>query len=222
MKISTKYIFVGLLCGVMLAGLPACTTTDAFTGEEKTSDTAKGAGIGAVTGALLGAAVSKDKKKGALIGAAAGAAAGGGIGYYMDQQEKALGEELRGTGVQVKREGDNLKLIMPGNITFPSGRSEIRSDFYPVLNSVGKVLVKFDKTNIKITGHTDNTGSDSTNQGLSEARASSVAKYLTGRGVKSNRIHDYGYASRYPIASNKTAEGREQNRRVELELLPIE
>jgi len=210
-----------ILAVCLVSMISSCTTQDAFTGEDKTSNTAKGAGIGALSGALLGAATSKDKKKGALTGALLGGAVGGGVGYYMDQQEKALGEELRGTGVQIKREGDNLRLIMPGNITFATGRSEIRDDFYPVLKSVGKVLMKFEKTSIKISGHTDSTGNATTNQTLSEQRANSVGHYLINGGVKSGRVQMVGYAARYPIASNSTADGREQNRRVELELQPL-
>jgi len=212
--------FSRFIISLLVVFLASCTTTDPYSGEQKTSNTAKGAGIGALSGAILGAATSKDKKKGALTGALLGGAVGGGVGYYMDQQEKALGEELRGTGVQVRREGDNLRLIMPGNITFATGRSEIRSDFYPVLNSVGKVLAKFEKTSIHVTGHTDSTGSADKNQSLSEDRAGSVGQYLIGRGVKSNRIKTSGYGSQHPIASNATGAGREQNRRVELELTP--
>jgi outer membrane protein OmpA-like peptidoglycan-associated protein len=216
-------LFNRLIMTLFVVALVGCTTVDPYTGEEKTSDAAKGAGIGALSGAILGAATSskKDRTKGALTGAAVGGAVGGGIGYYMDQQEKALGEELRGTGVQVRREGDNLRLIMPGNITFPTGRSEIRSDFYPVLNSVGKVLIKFEKTAIKVSGHSDSTGDATKNQTLSEERAASVGQYLIGRGVKSGRVQTTGYGSRYPIGSNSTGSGREQNRRVELELLPL-
>lgn len=207
----------------MAAFMSSCTTQDAFTGEQKTSSAAKGAGIGALSGAILGAATSSksDRAKGALTGAAVGGAVGGGIGYYMDQQEKALGEELRGTGVQVRREGDNLRLIMPGNITFATGRSEIRDDFYPVLRSVGKVLMKFEKTNIKITGHTDSTGDATTNQTISEQRANNVSRFFIDGGVKAGRVQSIGYGPRYPIGSNSTEAGREQNRRVELELLPL-
>jgi len=222
MFVISRSILVRLVAALCLASLiSSCTTQDAFTGEQKTSNATKGAGIGALSGALLGAATSKDKKKGALTGALVGGAVGGGVGYYMDQQEKALGDELRGTGVQVRREGDNLRLIMPGNITFATGRAEIRDDFYPVLKSVGKVLMKFEKTSIKITGHTDSTGSATTNQTLSEQRAQSVSHYLINGGVKSGRVQAIGYGSRYPIGSNSTADGREQNRRVELELLPL-
>lgn len=199
----------------------ACTTVDPYTGEQKTSNAAKGAGIGALSGAVIGAATSKDKGKGALTGALVGGAVGGGVGYYMDKQEEKLRQTLQGTGVQVRRDGDNLYLIMPGNITFASGRAEINAGFYDVLNSVGLVLKEFDKTAIHISGHTDSTGDATKNQTLSEDRAQSVGQYLIGRGVKAGRIQTSGAGARYPIASNATASGREQNRRVELKLLPL-
>src|SRR5690606_1909080 len=111
---------------------------------------------------------------------------------------------------------------MPGNITFASSSADIRSDFYAVLNSVAKVLAEFNQTSIRITGHTDSTGGDKINLPLSERRADSVAMYLRNQKVNSARIESYGYGSRYPIASNDTPAGREQNRRVELELIPNE
>lgn len=204
--------------------LAACTTLDPYTGEQKTSNAAKGAGVGAITGAVIGAATSSksDRKKGVLTGAAAGAAIGGGVGVYMDNQEKALRDRLAGSGVQVRRDGDNIQLIMPGNITFATNRSDIRGDFYPVLDSVAEVLAEFKKTRIKVSGHTDNTGGADLNQRLSEDRAASVKNYLIGRNVASGRINSIGYSYRYPIASNSTVAGREANRRVELELEPIE
>ncbi|MCR6650840.1 MAG: OmpA family protein [Cellvibrionaceae bacterium] len=204
--------------------LAACTTLDPYTGEQKTSNAAKGAGVGAITGAVIGAATASknDRKKGVLTGAAAGAALGGGVGVYMDNQEKALRERLVGSGVQVRRDGDNIQLIMPGNITFATNSSSIRSDFHPVLDSVGQVLAEFKKTRIKVSGHTDNTGGADLNQRLSEDRAASVKNYLIGRGVASGRVNSIGYSYRYPIASNSTAAGKEANRRVELELEPIE
>lgn len=215
-----KIIFV-LSLFIFITG---CATQDAYTGEKKTSSATKGAGIGAVTGAIVGAATSsrKDRDKGILTGAVAGAAIGGGIGHYMDQQEKKLRERLAGTGVQVRREGNNLYLVMPGNITFATGRYEIRSDFYPVLNSVADVLKEFKKTAVNVSGHTDSTGGAQLNQTLSEQRAQSVKDYLLNRGVASGRVHAVGYGFRYPIASNETASGREQNRRVEIQLEPIE
>lgn len=201
-----------------------CTSIDPYTGQQKTSNTAKGVGIGVIAGAILGAATGKDnddRKKRAAIGAAAGGATGGGVGYYMDRQEAALRQRLQGTGVQVRREGDTIQLIMPGNITFATGRYEIRADFYEVLNSVTLVLNEFNNTSIKISGHTDSTGGNQTNQTLSEQRANSVRGYLAGQRVATGRLQAVGYGPRYPVASNSTASGRQANRRVELELLPM-
>src|SRR5690606_5169544 len=128
--------------------LAACASTDPYTGEQRTSRTASGAGIGAVLGAVVGAASASDddRRKGAITGAVAGGAIGAGVGNYRDRQEAQLRQRLQGTGVQVKREGNTIELIMPGNITFATSRSEIRSDFFPVLNSVATVLEEFDQT----------------------------------------------------------------------------
>lgn len=211
------------LVSILLASLliTACTI-DPFTGEKKTSNTAKGAGIGAIAGAVIGAATSDDKGKGALRGALAGGLVGGGVGFYMDRQEAKLRQQLEGTGVRVQREGDKLRLIMPGNITFPTGQSAIASDFFPVLNSVSLVFKEFDKTNIAITGHTDSTGSAQTNQRLSEERAASVRAYFVNQGVVPGRIQAIGYGPRFPIASNGSPEGRSANRRVEIELQALQ
>uniref|UniRef100_UPI0035629C87 OmpA family protein n=1 Tax=Spongiibacter sp. TaxID=2024860 RepID=UPI0035629C87 len=184
----------------------AACSIDPYTGEEKASNTAKGAGWGALGGAVLGAAVSSkdDRKKGALIGAAAGAAAGGGYGYYMDRQEAKLRARLEGTGVGVQRVGDTIKLIMPGNITFDTGSSAIQGGFTSVLDSVVLVTQEFDKTLMQINGYTDSTGSFQTNQKLSEERAGSVARYFMNQGVPASRIRSTGYGPRDPIADNST------------------
>jgi outer membrane protein OmpA-like peptidoglycan-associated protein len=205
----------------MALGLTGCQTTDPYTGEQKTSNTAKGATIGAVAGAVLGAVVNHDNRgAGALAGAALGGAAGGGYGYYRDKQEEKLRQELAGSGVDVQRDGENIKLIMPGNVTFETGRSDIQSGFYDTLNSVAASLREYPDSNIRITGHTDSTGDRMRNQVLSEQRANSVATYLRSQGVSSGRLQSMGYGDRYPVADNSSDYGRQQNRRVELEVIP--
>ncbi len=205
-------------------GLSGCMTYDPYTGEQKTSSATKGSVIGAIGGAAVGAATSSrsDRGKGALIGAAGGAAVGGGIGYYMDRQEAQLRQRLEGTGVRVIRNGDQIELVMPGNITFDTSQSTIRPSFTGVLESVALVLKEFDKTVIQIDGHTDSTGADGYNQLLSERRAGSVRDFLLNQGVAPARTRATGYGPRQPIASNATAAGREQNRRVELTLVPTQ
>ncbi|EAR63034.1 OmpA family protein [Neptuniibacter caesariensis] len=205
------------VAGLLLAG---CQTIDPYTGEQKVGNTTKGAGIGAVAGAVLGMAVSSkdDRGKGALTGALVGGAVGGGIGYYMDQQEALLRQELEGTGVRVERIGDSIRLIMPGNITFALNSDQIAPSFYSVLDSVAKVLVKFDQTELNVDGFTDSTGSFEYNQQLSERRAARVGDYLVSSGISRLRINAKGYGERYPIADNKTAAGRAQNRRVEINI----
>jgi outer membrane protein OmpA-like peptidoglycan-associated protein len=203
-----------------LLGGTACTTTNPYTGEQETSKTAKGAGIGALGGAIIGA-IAGDNRKSILIGAGIGALAGGAIGNYMDKQEDKLREQLSNTGVSVTRDGDNIILNMPGNVTFATNSSDISADFYQVLNSVALVINEFEKTYVDITGHTDSTGADEYNMQLSVARASSVARYLESREVLPERIYSQGMGETRPIASNDTPDGRAQNRRVEILLSPI-
>jgi outer membrane protein OmpA-like peptidoglycan-associated protein len=216
---QSKTLIAGAACLALLAGC----TTNPYTGEQEAGKAGVYGGIGAVTGAVIGAATSskKDRTKGALIGAAVGGAAGGGYGYYVDTQEAKLRQTLVGTGVQVQRNGDNLKLIMPGNITFASNSSDISSGFYQTLNSLVLVFKEFDKNGVAIVGYTDSTGSLQLNQNLSNQRAQSVASYLVANGVPSNRISSYGAGPSNPIASNDTADGRALNRRVEINLTPL-
>ena len=207
---------------IALVFLAGCSTTNPFTGEGEWSNASKGAAMGALAGAAVGAlSGSEDRGKRALIGAGVGALAGGAVGTYMDRQEAKLREQLAGTGVSVTRQGDNLILNMPGNITFASSSSDIRSDFYDVLNSVVLVLNEFDKTLIQVIGHTDSTGSLAFNKGLSERRGSSVGQYLISQGVNRMRVDPMGFGPDHPVASNSTPEGRSLNRRVELRLVPI-
>lgn len=213
-----------LVVFTVLVTLFGCATYDPYTGEKQTSKATAGAAVGAIAGAVVGAATSsdKDRDKGIITGAVAGAAVGSGVGYYMDRQESKLRQQLQGSGVQVRREGNTIHLIMPGNITFATDSYTIRSEFYSVLDSVVQVLKEFKKTAIIVSGHTDSTGSASYNQQLSENRAQSVRGYLVDKQVSSGRVHAVGYGPRMPIASNNTAEGRQQNRRVELKLEPTE
>lgn len=222
MRGTFRYFIAALVVGVLTA--TACTTTDPYTREEKTSKATKGAAIGAAAGAVAGAISgddSRERKKRALIGAGVGAIAGGSIGYYMDVQEAKLRERLEGTGVSVTRDGDNIILNMPGNVTFDVDRSEIRSDFNDVLDSVALVLEEYEKTLIEVSGHTDSTGSADYNYALSERRANAVANYLRGQGIQQQRFLIIGHGESLPIASNDTEQGRRQNRRVELTLVPL-
>ena len=205
------------------AGLSLVTAcvTDPYTGERRVAKTAIGAAIGGATGAAIGAATGGNRGKRAAIGSGAGVLAGGAVGAYMDHQESKLREQLRGTGVSVTRAGNELTLNMPGAITFEVDKSDLRPSFYEVLNSVVVVVREFDKTVIEVAGYTDSTGDASYNQLLSERRANSVGAYLTAQQVVPGRVVARGFGERLPAASNATVEGREQNRRVELKLVPI-
>jgi outer membrane protein OmpA-like peptidoglycan-associated protein len=214
-------VAIGLALGLVLGG---CTTLDPYTGEEQRARATTGTVIGAVGGAILGAATAsdrRDRKKRALIGAGIGGLAGGAVGAYMDRQEAQLREQLAGTGVSVTRDGDNIILNLPGNITFGFDSADLRPEFFEVLNSVALVVAEFDQTIVEVAGHTDSTGAASYNQRLSEQRAQTVARYLIGRDVNEDRMLVVGYGQDAPVASNDTHEGRQQNRRVELTLVPL-
>ncbi len=213
-------------CVVFLAlfAATACTTIDPYTRERKISKTTKGAAIGAGAGAVVGwisGSNSKERKRRALLGAGIGGLTGGAIGYYMDRQEAKLREKLAGTGVSVTRSGDDITLNMPSNITFPTDGAQLTPNFTNVLDSVSLVLKEYKQTIIEVAGHTDNTGASDYNQSLSTRRAQSVAGYLTGKGVTSERIITVGAGETRPVASNDTANGRQANRRVELTLTPL-
>jgi outer membrane protein OmpA-like peptidoglycan-associated protein len=202
----------------------ACTTLDPYTREERPARAQRQAVIGAAAGAVAGLITgdsSMERKKRALVGAGLGALAGAGVGNYMDRQEARLRAELDRTGVSVTRIGDNITLNMPGNITFATDSADLSASFYEVLNSVSLVVNEFQQTVIEVAGHTDSTGTDAYNQQLSERRASSVAGYLRTRQVLADRVITVGMGEARPIASNESTEGRQQNRRVELTLVPL-
>jgi outer membrane protein OmpA-like peptidoglycan-associated protein len=204
--------------------LSACTVLDPYTREEEPAKAQRQAVIGAAVGGAVGLITGDDaveRKKRALIGAGLGAIAGASVGTYMDRQEAKLRAELERTGVSVTRDGDNITLNMPGNITFATNSADLNAGFFDVLNSVGLVVNEFDQTVIEVAGHTDSTGSDEYNQQLSQRRASAVATYLGTRSVRSDRIIPVGSGETHPVASNDTDSGRQANRRVELTLVPL-
>lgn len=219
---KTKYVLTAAV--VILGGMSSCTTLDPYTREEKTSNAAKGAAIGAAAGVAVGlisGSSSSERKKRALILGGAGALTGAGVGYYMDQQEMKLRQQLEGTGVSVTRMGDNITLNMPGNITFAVDSSDISANFYEILDSVALVLNEFNKTLVEVAGHTDSTGEMQYNQQLSERRAGSVAAYLRSRKVLAERLIVVGGGESYPVATNETPAGRQLNRRVEITIVPL-
>lgn len=213
-----------LTIAIAAAAAIAGCTTDPFTNEQKLSNTAGGALIGAGVGALGGLAVGGSgvaQRNAALIGAGVGALAGGAIGAYMDQQEAELRAQLQGTGVSVTRNGDYIVLNMPSAVTFATDQDAVTTRFYPTLNAVALVLQKYNRTLIDVNGHTDSTGGDRHNMELSQARALSVAQYLNAQGVDQRRFSVIGYGKTRPVASNATPEGRAANRRVEIYLMPL-
>ena len=200
----------------------SCQTTNPYTGEQQNSRSTSGAVIGGLIGAGLGSLTgsgSTDRRQKAMVGAGIGALAGGLIGDYMDKQEAELRQHLAGTGVSVTRNGDNLTLNMPGDITFATDSSELSDRARNTLDGVGIILAKYKRTMVDITGHTDNVGARSYNYKLSEKRARSVAGYLQAGGVIDQRILIYGRGQDQPVASNNTAAGRQANRRVVIELV---
>ena len=215
----TKLVIV-IFISVTLLG---CATTNPFTGEKEMTKTTQGSIWGAVGGALLAAAISdkKDRKKRMLQGAGIGAIGGASVGFYMDKQEEKLRQQLQGSGVSVTRDGDNIILNMPSNITFDTDSFALKGQFQNTLDSVVLVLDEYKSTMITVTGHTDSTGSEAYNQKLSQQRALAVASYLSSKGVADQRLAASGYGEAFPIASNNTPTGRAQNRRVEVQLEPV-
>ena len=143
------------------------------------------------------------------------------MGESMDKEEQVLRQELQNTGVSVTRENDKIILNMPGHISFQSGSSRIKENFTPVLHSVAKVLNKYQNTSVEVSGHTDSQGSASSNQLLSEQRARGVARTLRNFGVDGRRIEAHGYGESQPLDTNKTTQGRQRNRRVEITLMEL-
>ena len=220
-----KQMKMGLMAAAFTMVMSGCAT---YTGQ--TSDpndpnrTQQGALIGAAVGAVAGLLTGDDateRRQRALVGAGVGGLAGGAVGAYQDRQEAELRREMAGTGVEVVRNGDNITLNMPGNVTFAFDSSNLQSQFLPVLDNVAGTLTEYNQTIVEVAGHTDSVGTDSYNQALSERRANSVAGYLGSKGVMQQRMIVVGAGETRPVASNDTDSGRAQNRRVEITLVPV-
>jgi outer membrane protein OmpA-like peptidoglycan-associated protein len=214
MKIRTS------LCAVALGSL--LLTGCASTGNPDTAKTRSGAAIGAGIGAVIGLLSKGDKFENAAIGAAIGGLGGAAIGSYQDQQERKLRAQLANSGVEVQRVGNNITLDMPGGVTFATNSADINANFYTVLDKVAATLGEFNQTVIEVAGHTDSTGSRAYNMALSERRAGSVVSYLSSKGVAPERMISVGAGPDHPVDTNDTPEGRAQNRRVEITIVPVE
>ncbi len=180
------------------------------------SPTAKSTAIGAGVGALAGAAIGGDTR-GAAIGGLVGAAGGYVWSRHMQEKKLAMERATMGSGVQVTQTPDNqLKLNIPSDISFDTGRADIKPNLRPILDQFASGLANQPNTEVRIVGHTDNTGSDAVNDPLSVQRAESARNYLAARGVDPSRIAIAGRGEREPIADNSTEAGRARNRRVEI------
>ena len=213
-------MFVAGFAALSLVSVSACVT-DPNTGERKISRTAIGGVGGAAAGALLGGLIGG--KTGRIIGAVGGGAIGGVVGYKMDQQIKELRESTAGSGVDVSEVdgGEAILVNLPDGVTFDVGSATLKPGFRSTLDDVATSLQQYPNSLIDVYGHTDSTGSDSFNQGLSERRAQTVANYMTSRGVNSARIRWQGFGETMPVADNSTEEGRRLNRRVEIKIIPL-
>lgn len=223
MRPMTATAIAAAVAGSLL--LASCAT---YTGQTNAPDdpnrTQRGALIGAAIGAaagLLSGGDAVERRQRALVGVGVGGLAGGAIGAYQDRQEAELRQRMRGTGVEVVRQGDNITLNMPGNVTFGFDQATLQPQFYPVLDNVAGTLQQYNQTVIEVAGHTDSVGSDSYNQQLSQRRAEAVANYLNSRGIMRDRMITVGAGETRPIASNDTEQGRAENRRVEITLVPV-
>ena len=211
MSIIKTPIVVALVAGM---GLSACTNPDGTT-----NNTATGIAAGAGIGAVLGRAIGGDSR-GAVVGGLIGATIGGAIGDDLDRQEAALRQQMGNSGVSIVNTGSQLIVTLPEAITFPVDSARLKSSFISSLNALAQNLQQYPNTTVEIVGHTDSTGSPGYNQQLSERRAFSVRSVLLNAGVASSRLRAYGQGENNPVASNATAAGRQQNRRVEIYITP--
>lgn len=216
---------IGALAATLAAFTAGCATYTGQTNDPNDPNrTQRGALIGAAVGAaagLLSGDSAVERRQRAMVGAGVGALAGGAIGAYQDRQEAELRRATAGTGVEVSRDGDIIKLNLPDGVTFDFNSTTIKPQFYPALNTIASTLREYNQTIVEVSGHTDNIGTAAANQLVSERRAQSVANYLIGQGLMRERFEILGMGFRYPVASNDTESGRALNRRVEIRVLPL-
>jgi outer membrane protein OmpA-like peptidoglycan-associated protein len=196
---------------LLVAGAAAFMLAGCANMSETQRNTAIGAGVGAVAGAALG------QGTGAVVGAGVGALGGYAWSHYMENKRQQMQQATAGTGVQVSQTPDNqLKLHIPNDISFATNRADIEPRLRPILDQFAQGLGEQPGMEVFIVGHADSSGTDAINNPLSLARADSVRDYLSARGVDARIVRTEGRGSREPIASNDTAAGRAQNRRVEI------
>lgn len=217
MNLAKKAVLI--LSGSALMLTTACTDPQYAGGTDPNKKAKEGALIGGFLGAITGAAVSKNDKKGALVGAAIGAGVGAAIGNNLDKQEAELRQSLDGN-VGIRNTGDRLIVTMPQDILFATDSTYVQAGLRDDLQTVANSLNRYPDTTVQVVGHTDNTGSAQYNLDLSQRRAAAVADILIGSGVRSGRVQTIGRGEDMPIATNLSAEGRSQNRRVEIVILP--
>lgn len=203
-----------------LIALSACTSPDHLGGTDPNKNTRQGALLGGILGAGIGALVADDKAKGAVIGGVVGAGTGAVAGNILDRQEAELRQQLQNEEIRITNTGDRLIVTMPEAILFAVDSATVNAGLRSDLLTVASSLQRYPESNVQVVGHTDNTGGAAYNQGLSERRANAVADVLQEGGVAFNRLQTIGRGEDQPIASNLTEDGRAQNRRVEIVILP--
>lgn len=212
---------ISILAGLSLIAVAGCTDP-AQVGVDNNGykKTQQGALIGGLVGAVTGAVASDDKAKGAIVGGAIGAVGGAAIGNALDRQEAELRQQLNNDNIGITNTGDRLIVSMPQDILFAVDSYTVQPGLRADLMTVAQSLQSYPNSNVQVVGHTDNTGDAAYNQQLSERRANAVADVLMNGGVAFGRIQTYGRGEDQPVASNLTEEGRAQNRRVEIVILP--
>ncbi len=222
MKYTKKPLM--LLAGASLLTATACTDPgyvgNGGSAQNPNRNTQQGALIGGLLGAGVGAIASDKKGKGAIIGGLAGASVGAAIGYSLDKQEAELRQQLENEDIRITNTGDRLIVTMPQDLLFDTDSARLNRGLRSDLRKVASSLQQYPQSTVQVIGHTDNTGTAAYNQDLSVRRANAVADVLTNNGVPFNRINAFGRGEDQPIASNLTEEGKAQNRRVEIVILP--